>query len=509
MITDDTIAAISSAVGPGARIIVRITGASCFSVAAQIGVPSETIAGSARHSTIRFAELQFPAWVYGFRGPRSYTGEDLIEFHIPGSPVLAKMLLQELFRLGARPAEPGEFTARAYFNGRMDLTAAEGVAATITAGNEQELSAARKLLAGELARRLAPAMELLADTLALVEVGIDLSEEDVSFLSAGETEHRLRRADEILEKLLTESSRFERLAHEPQVVLVGRPNAGKSTLLNALAGRERAVVSPVPGTTRDVISADVTLKRGVIRLTDVAGIDEDTQPAFDDIDRQMREHALRAVDAADVVALVRDSTDDRPPLQTRRAPALVIHTKSDLLATSGTPGESSRGTAAPGGVDCGTAAPGCDSYVEQPPSAVFDRRSKFFANRSKLSARGGSHPKAAAAQTNAHSSAETAAEIVVSALTGSGLTALRDRLDSLCFGESYANAGLALNLRHVRAVTDARESLRRALSHSDGAGPEILALEIREALDYLGSVLGRLTPDDVLGRIFSGFCIGK
>ncbi|HXE54362.1 MAG TPA: tRNA modification GTPase [Tepidisphaeraceae bacterium] len=440
----DTIAAISSTVAPGARVVVRMSGAGSATIAQELGAPA-TNSASAVHVHLSFADLQVPAWVYQFRAPRSYTGEDIAEFHLPGSLILARMLLDELLKRGARLADPGEFTARAYFNGRLDLTAAEGVAATIAAGNEQELSAARQLLSGELARRLAPVMHLLADTLALVEVGIDFVEEDVSFLSTGEVETRLRGADQMLKQLLEDSTRFERLAHEPQVVLAGRPNAGKSTLLNALAGHERAVVSPVAGTTRDALSAEVSLSRGMIRLSDVAGIEDTQVGTTGPIEQQMHEHAHRALKAADLVVLVQDATDAGPPAQLPREPGLTVRSKLDLLGESGIP------------------------VTPDAPLAALH----------------------------------------VSARTGEGLTELRNRLDEICFGSSGTSATIALNVRHVRAISDARIVLQRALEHPRNVGPEILALEIRESLDYLGGVLGRLTPDDVLGRIFAGFCIGK
>src|SRR5215471_19166521 len=166
-------------------MIVRLSGPNTKTISERLGV--RRFSGSAAfRCELTFGCLTVPAWVYCFRSPHSYTGEDSAEFHIPGNPLLAKMLLEELYRLGARPAEPGEFTARAYFNGRLNLAEAEGVAATIAAGNEQELAAARQLLAGELARRLTPVLTLITDTLALIEVGIDFSGEDVTFLSNDE-----------------------------------------------------------------------------------------------------------------------------------------------------------------------------------------------------------------------------------------------------------------------------------------------------------------------------------
>jgi tRNA modification GTPase len=454
----DTIVAISSAVGPAARIIVRASGPDSLRLAVALGATPGDEGSTASRNTLQFSDLSVPAWIYLFHGPRSYSGEDLIEFHLPGNAILARMLLDELLRRGARLADPGEFTARAYFNGKMDLTVAEGVAAAIAATGERELSAARQLMAGELARRLAPAMDLLADTLALVEVAIDFSEEDVTFLSAVDLRDRFGRADRLLDDLLRDSARFERIAHEPQVVLVGRPNAGKSTLLNALAGHDRAAVSPIAGTTRDVLSAPVVLARGTIILKDVAGLDEEGEFGTDEIQNKMRSHALREAESADVLVLVEDSSDSRPRLLLSRSPDLVVRTKSDLSPVAW----ASRPCIEPSSMG-GTPRPQVDNLVD----------------------------------------------CAVSAHTGRGMDVLRARLDAVCFGESSTAATLALNLRHVRELDEARLALKRASGQLPSVRPELLALELREAIDALGAILGRITPDDVLGRIFAGFCIGK
>ena len=436
-----TIVAISSSVLPAARLIVRLSGNEAISVAKTVCRELPDTPAAARVH-LHCGELTLPAWVYVFCSPRSYTGEDLIEFHLPGNALLARMLIDKLMQQGARPAEAGEFTARAYFNGRMDLTEAEGVAATIHAQNEQELSAARQLLTGELSRRLRPMMEQVADVLARVEAGIDFSDEDVTFISAKEAAGRAAEVQELLLKLERDSARFERLSHEPTFVLVGRPNAGKSTLLNALAGAGRAVVSDLAGTTRDVLSAEVALERGIVRVLDVAGLEEDLVNTADaspqaQIARQMRNRALAAVGGADFVVLVKDATDPRPVLELPRRPDILVSNKSDLRAdTSG-------------------------------------------------------------------------AAIAVSARTGAALPALRSRMSELAFGRERG-ADLALNARHLRAITDAREALARARSIAEGAGAaELLALELRSTLDALGNVLGQITPDDVLGRVFATFCIGK
>jgi tRNA modification GTPase len=438
MQTDDTIAAISSAVGPSARMIVRTSGADSLAIAAHLSPARDGEISRVARVTLVFDGIPVPATLYTFIGPHSVTGEDVVEYHIPGNPLLARLLLDELIRCGARQADPGDFTARAYFNGRIDLTAAEGVAATVAAASERELLAARQLLSGGLARRLRPIMERIAEALALVEAGIDFSDEDVSFISREDALERIDKSVADLESLLAQSTRFERLTHEPEVVLVGRPNAGKSTLLNALAGHERAVISPVAGTTRDAIWAHVRLRRGIARVIDVAGIA--TAPESE-LELKMRDAALRATETADVVVLVRDATDARPAPQLPRSHDLLVLSKSD----------------------------------------------------------------------RAHFADPNADALPVSSLTGASLDALRAKLDLLCFGEmgnEAGNASLALNARHVDGVNEALHALRRAAASVDG-GAELLALELRESLDALGRILGGVTPDDLLGRIFATFCIGK
>ena len=437
MNVQDTIAAISSSVGAAARMIVRVSGDQAGRVGGELAEIWEARPGRAILATI------WPGakgWVYWFAGPRSYTGEDLVEFHIPGSPVLARMLLDEVVRRGgARQAEPGEFTARAYFNGQMDLTQAEGVAATIAAHSERELRAARQLMGGELTKRLSPVMESVAEALALVEAGIDFSDEGVSFMSGEEVKRRCEEAGRALRVILDESARFERLSHEPRIVLVGRPNAGKSTLLNALAGRERAVVSNVAGTTRDAIWAEVRLARGMVRVVDVAGLEE---PSAGEIERQMQEQARREVATADIVVSVEDCSVDDSGIALAREVDLRVVSKSDLL------------------------------------------------------------------EGEVRADKNVCPTVMVSAKTGEGLDELKNHMDELAFGPHSAGVGMALNARHVRALGEAIEALERAGAGAE-AGAEVMAMELREALDVLGSVLGRMSPDDLLGRIFSQFCIGK
>jgi tRNA modification GTPase len=432
MISDDTIVAISSAVGPAARMIVRLSGPAAWNIVSKFApVSISATPGSVLRTSLLIDDLAFPATLYLFRSPRSATGEDVVEIHLPGNPLLARMLLDAAIIAGARSAGPGEFTSRAYFNGRLDLAAAEGVAAVISAQSERELDAARRLMSGELSRRLAPTMELLAETLALIEAGIDFAGEEITVLDEERTKERIGRIDQALSKLLAESERFENLSHEPRIVLVGRPNAGKSTLLNALAGIDRAIVSPHAGTTRDVLTASLMLRRGSVTIADAAGLQE--TEAADEIAQQMRVASINAVQSADVVVLVRESGDVAAEITLPVTPSLRVASKIDL------PGE-----------------------------------------------RWG--------------------DLGVSALTGEGVGDLRDRLDMLAFGDASAGSTLALTVRHLKCVEEARAALHRADISSEA---ELIALELREALDQLGEILGSITPDDVLGRIFSKFCIGK
>ncbi len=321
---DDTIIAISSAVGSSARIILRTSGPHTDRILESLGCPATPV--PCERNKIHLKNISFPASIWKFSAPHSYTGQDMAEFHIPGNPLLARLLMERAIELGARPADPGEFTARAYFNNKLDLTQAEGVAASISARSAAELAAARQLLSGQLARRLRPIMDNLADTAALVEVGIDFSEEDVQFLSHSQIENRLAKINQAIDDLLRESSRFENLSHEPTIVLCGPPNAGKSTLANALAGQLRSIVSPVAGTTRDILAAEVFLPRGKIRLLDIAGIET---PASGEIARQMQHQAQSAIAQADLIVSVKEISDDSPTTLPRH-PDLCVRTKADL-----------------------------------------------------------------------------------------------------------------------------------------------------------------------------------
>jgi tRNA modification GTPase len=433
MISTDTIVALSSSPAVAARAIVRLSGNEAKTIAsAFVALPA--LANRFQRRSIRVGSWQVPGSVCYFQSPRSYTGEDLVEFHLPGNRLISERLIKQCIERGARLAEPGEFTARAYFNGKMDLTQAEGVAASIGAMNQHQLDAARQLLAGELARRMNPLVEQVAETLALLEAGIDFVDEDISFISQEDLSLRLASADRSLEELVNNSARFGPLGAEPTIALVGRPNAGKSTLLNCLAKHERAIVSPIAGTTRDALSVDVVLAHGVVKLIDIAGLEQNDHA--NDIEQQMQSRARQIVHSADVIVSVMEAKDDQPAIDTGRQPDICVRSKIDL---------------------------------------------------------GGKM---------------RAGELAVSALTHDGIEPLRQSLDRHVFGATSTGQTLALNSRHLQAITNGRAALARAMADAH-SGHECVALHLREALDELSQITGAVSPDDVLGKVFAKFCIGK
>ena len=437
MIPDDTIVALSSATPgdatPAARVIVRLSGPLAAQLVRPLASDFDLLASCAHFDTLKLDDLTFRARIYTFRAPHSYTGDDLIELHLPGNLLLARLLIEHFIAAGARQAEPGEFTARAFFNRRLDLAAAEGVSMAVSARQEGELRAARQLLSGELARRLQPHLDLLAATLALVETGIDFSDQDVTFIKSDELRQRAVQVSADLEQLVAGAAQIERLGTRVRFVLMGSPNAGKSTLLNALADHERAIVSPVAGTTRDALSAEVTLRRGTVEVIDVAGL----EPTHDDaIARQMQHHAGRAIEEAEFVIHVIDGAVPNVAAVLPRDADLTVVTKADL----------------------GTSLPRQAGHL-------------------------------------------------ISARRGDGIDALRDAMDAAAFGDDLPAARVALNARHRDAIARTLTHLAAAAESSETA--ELAAHDLRAALDALGEVIGQVSPDDVLGRVFATFCIGK
>jgi tRNA modification GTPase len=389
-----------------------------------------------------------PVTLLRMPGPGSYTGEDCAEIQCPGNPALVARLIDTLLTVpGVRHAEAGEFSARAYLNGRLTLDQAEGVAATIAAQTAGQLASARSLLSGSSGAAYRRWAEDLAGLLALVEAGIDFTDqEDVVPIAPTNLAARLGSLATAIEGHLGAAA-AESVAEKPRVVLAGSPNAGKSTLFNALLGRRRAVVSPVAGTTRDVLAETLDLSKdvpgaGEVELVDLAGLDE---AAAGEIDAAAQGAARRAIAGAAVIVRC-DPTGSFTAFEnpSGRAAILRVRTKADAA-----------------------------SALRQ-----------------------------------------DASEIAVCALDGWNLAELRRRIALAAWGAGALDQVLVVVPRHRRCLAAAAGSIRMALASFDDVArtlrePEVVAGSLRLALDHLGEITGHISPDEVLGRIFSTFCVGK
>lgn len=458
----DTIAAISTSMGEAAISVVRMSGPQALKVATQaFKLPAKL--------TPRFAHLVSAVDAAGspldhglllhFKGPASYTGEDVIEFHGHGGVLVTQRVLERLLASGARAAEPGEFTQRAFLNGKMDLTQAEAVMDLIHAQSTLALRAANEQLGGAIGREAQAMQQEIIPVLAHIEAFIDFPEEDISPETGADL---LKRIDAVLvraEKLIATSEQGRILRHGARTVISGAPNVGKSSLLNLLLGFERAIVSPTAGTTRDTIEEIIQVHGIPLRLVDTAGLRE----SDDDIERVGIQRTERELDRADLVIEVVDaslpSTTDTPV----RRPDAPLQTNSRLNLTP-----------------------------------ELANRRILILNKADL----GLHPDW---------SAEPAA-IPVSCLTGDGIEALRDAIREIIAhaGPLASDHPVAINARHKAAFERSAERLlaaKAALERHEA--PEFIALEIRDALQALGDVIGQVDVERILDVIFSTFCIGK
>lgn len=467
MNTSDVILAVASPPGFSPRGIVRLSGERTFDLLSPLlsvpssvsdttdarGTGAERFAPGLHRARLHLEVPELPCLALIFRSPRSYTGEDAAELHLPGNPMLLERVIDAALtsarehEIPARRAEPGEFTARAFFHGKLSLTEAEGVAATIAAQSDAELRAAQTLSTGKLGRFARTRADELAGALALVEAGIDFTDqEDVVPIQPGELRGRVVVLRQAISEQLERAVATEQLEAIPWVVLAGPPNAGKSTLFNALLGRERAVVSDVAGTTRDVLAEPLTIEtehgRGEVMLVDLAGADDERTT----LNRQMQLVAREARERAELMLFcvpADEAVRDQP------VNSALVRTKADRLA-----------------------------------------------DQSRTDAR----------------------SLCVSARTAEGLDALRSFIAAHLADRavSLAADAVVLRPRHEFALREAMRELdatielleRQRAAHAL-AEPELIAASMRAALDRLAALAGDITPDDVLGRVFATFCVGK
>jgi tRNA modification GTPase len=491
----DSIVAVSSPAGAGERAILRLSGPRAVEIAARVFVAGDGVELEGRPTFTALAGrleppgsgLSVPATLYIMKAPRSYTRQDVVEFHVGAWPALGGDLVAGLVAAGARPAEAGEFTFRAFAAGRIDLAQAEAVAAVISASSVAALRAAEDLLGGHLSREVAALADEVRQCLALVEADLDFSDQDIELTPPDALAARIDAARRMLAGLGRRARGLETVSGRVRLVVAGRPNAGKSSLFNRLLAAERAIVSPDAGTTRDELRA--TLHAGGIEfaLSDIAGID-DEQPrrGDDDVAGKAREKALDAIGRADLVLLAIDGAAQQDGrldelMALIAAPVVVAITKCDLTPDvqgwCGTAGLPSRG-------EC------CR------PSATAGQASR-----------------ATSAMDGGDSYATSVETIVTSAVTGQGIEELRAALVRAVEGGSVDRqaAGPVLTARHRSALEQAAVALARAsrLARRGGGAGELAAVELREALESLGAIIGERAGPYVLELIFSRFCIGK
>ena len=442
----DSIAAIATPAGRGGVGIVRVSGSNAKHVAREV---AGDLAEPRRAVFRRFRDKDGLVIDEGlllfFPGPASFTGEDVVEFHGHGGPVVLDLLLQAVVQAGARIARPGEFTERAFLNDRIDLTQAEAIADLIDAGSAQAARAALRSLHGEFSSRIHALVEALIQARIYVEAAIDFPEEEVDFLS----DHALReRLDNIREQFesLTASAQQGRLLHDGlTVVIAGAPNAGKSSLLNALAETDAAIVTDIPGTTRDVLRERIQLDGLPLHVVDTAGL----RDSADVVEAEGIRRARREFERADILLLVIDASDadgnTLPSGLPDDLPVVIVRNKIDLVDEN----------------------------------AGIDERGET-------------------------------ATIRLSVKTGEGMHVLREYLKASAGFQAQGADTFIARRRHLDALQRARAHLDRGVTVLEMArAGELLAEELRLAQQATSEITGEFTSDDLLGRIFSSFCIGK
>ena len=442
----DTIFAIATPAGVGGVAVVRVSGPLALDLGAQItGKKLRPRYAEFCHFKSADGDTIDSGLALAFPGPASFTGEHVLELQGHGGDVVPQMVCRRLAELGARPARPGEFSERAFLNDKLDLAQAEAVADLVAAGTEHAARAAQRSLEGVFSRRVDTLQAALTDLRVFVEAALDFPDEEIDFIAESDVAQRLQDIQAQLQALQSEARNGQLLKNGVSVTLIGQPNAGKSSLLNALAGRDSAIVTAIPGTTRDVLRETISLDGLPVHIADTAGLRE----ATDLVEQEGVRRARNALQQSDMVLLVVDASRELAPQLALRdevpanIPCLEVYNKTDL--------------------------------IEEPP------RLELEAGRCWLSA-----------------------------AKHEGLAGLV-RLVHDASGLAQADGGtFSARARHLDALERTAQHLQRGQEQLAGyAAADMLAEELRLAQQELGEITGTFLPDDLLGAIFSSFCIGK
>ena len=447
----DTIAALATPAGTSAIAVLRVSGPDAGTIArALVGeTPPPRVAQHGDYHDRGGTLLDDVLFTF-FKGPHSYTGEDSLEISCHGNPFIAQKILEDLFGRGCRLAEPGEFTKRAFLNGRMDLSQAEAVMDLICARSDRALAAANRQLRGSLGKQMTGLVDRLLNVIARVEAYIDFPEEDLPPEDQGFFQSELAGIARDTDRLLATGHYGELLRDGIKTVIVGAPNVGKSSLLNRLVGRDRALVSPEPGTTRDFIEERIIVGPHCLRIIDTAGLN----PAPAPLEKLGMDKTMECIADADLFLVVLDGSEANPTIPATLAEKLppknsiIILNKSDL-----------------------NALPGPTTAPRSP-----------------------------------------APSIAVSALTGAGISELVDAIVAQAdqYQGDFAGDFIAINARHSNALEGARRALAGAQEKlGSGSAIELLASDLRLTLSAFGEIIGKIDNEAMLDRLFATFCIGK
>ncbi len=527
LLDSDTICAISTPAGVGGIAVIRVSGPDAVTIVDTIWKGRRLV--DVNSHTAHLGDIVDPenpsepldtAVATVFRNPRSFTGEDVVEIAVHGSRWIQRELVNLLIRRGCRMAGPGEFTRRAFANGRLDLAQAEAVADVIAASSRSAHRLASSQMRGEFSKHIAELRDKLIEIASLLELELDFSEEDVEFASR----QQLRElADALLTKISRLASSFSTgsaLKDGVPVAIVGEPNAGKSTLLNALLQDNRAIVSDIPGTTRDTIEDTMEIDGVLYRFIDTAGIRETS----DSIENLGIERSYAAIARARIVIWL--ITPDLSPTDYATLHALIIThlpedtalitvlnkidtlptpTPTPLQASTTTPLPTSTATSLHASIAQQTAPIAIQKQGQNTPEAANNQNGTITSNHKETAEIG--DPKEVAVATKRHEDTI----IRISATNGTNLPALIKTLRSHSGAETTQEADLIVtNARHYEALTHAASSLQRVISGIDtNISGDFIAQDLRETIHHLSSITGTITTTDLLQTIFQKFCIGK